>query len=275
MAALAEALEKQAAATPLCLVLDGGDDDQSLARALAAAEPSGNLLALLPALDAIPGPFARAVSVGPLDAAAIAALARAAAGAQPPGDAVARIAQVSGGHAATVAVLTRALVTAMREERPAEPVTEAAVDLTRLLADGFRRLPTGTRRLLAALALFGGARWDKVAPLLDGESIDDAAALARRAGWLTGTADAPPRLPSAVHQRVVEGALGDRDLHAISTAAAAKLPADDVRRAAALAAIGDDATAAATYPRASSAAPPAGSSGRRRCSPTAWSSTSA
>ena len=259
-AALAEALEAKATTAPLCLVLDGGAGDDALARVLAGAPPSGNLLALLPTTEPIAGPFAQAIAIQPLDAAAIAALARAAIGQEAPPDAVARIVGASGGHAATAAVLARSLALAMREGRADVPIAETAADLGQLLARVFADLPAGVRRWLAALALFGGARPERLSGTFGGAAGGDMAALARRAGWLAPGAE--PQLPSAVHQQVIEDALGQPELRPVAEAAIAELPGDDVRRAVALAALGRGPEAARGFRAAAAPAARAGDAGR-------------
>ncbi|HEY2900331.1 MAG TPA: sigma 54-interacting transcriptional regulator [Polyangia bacterium] len=254
-AALAEALEKKAAACPLCLVLPGAPDDVALARALAAAEPSGNVLLLLPTAEALALPSARAVTVGPLPAKAIAELVSAAAGAAAPAAALKALVRASAGHAATVAVLARPLVEDIRQGRGAEHRVESIPDLPRLLATAFRGLPSSARQWLAAVAL-RGAGVDAELTAFEADAREDAAEAARRAGWLLENEgdNVGPRLPSAVHEQVVLDALADDDLRAVALAATTRLPSDDARRAAAHAAVDDGAGAAAAYRAAAQAA---------------------
>ncbi|HEX3697445.1 MAG TPA: sigma 54-interacting transcriptional regulator [Polyangia bacterium] len=252
-AALAEALEKKAAAAPLCLVLRGGPDDVAWARALASAEPSGNVLLLLPTTEALALPSARAVTVGPLSATAIAELVSAAAGAAAPAAALKALVRVSAGHAATVAVLARPLVEDLRRGRGAEHRVESTPDLPRLLAAAFRGLPSGPRQWLAAVSLQSAGAGVELKDLA-ADAQEDAAHAARRAGWVLEGEGEGPRLASAVHEQAVLDALGDNDLRGVALAATRRLPIDDPRRAAAHAAVGEGAAAAAVYRAAAQAA---------------------
>ncbi|HXI56029.1 MAG TPA: GAF domain-containing protein, partial [Polyangia bacterium] len=269
-AALAEVLETRAALRPLCVVLTENSDGVALARALAAAEPSGNLLVLIAATESSAGlqpgigPFARTVTIGPLPVEAIGQLIAAAAGQAPPEAAVRAVARSSGGHAATVAALVRPLVEAIRQGRADDFQVEASADLTTLLTAGFRALPAAGRRLLASVALLGvDQRQEAAAP--EADVVAETTELLRRAGWLSDSAEEGDRgfsLPSVVHLRVVQEALGDGDLRDIAAAAVARLPPGDVRRAPALLAVGDRQGAGEAYRAAARALAHSGELGR-------------
>ena len=256
-AALADDLDRLAAARPLCVVLDEEADALAFASFVAGAEPSGRLLVLLPARLPIERAFAEALTLVALADEAVGELVRRAVGTDLEPAALAAgaatIARTSAGHAGTAALLVRRLVEAARQGEADRFRAEAAADLPALLDEGFRALPAAARRVVATVAL-GLAERAVGLPEPDqaSEGADGAGAkAARAAGWLIGEvaggADSRWRLPSEAHRRTVVAHLGDGDLRGLVQSASEALAADDVVRAEALRVLGRSAEAAAGF----------------------------
>ena len=91
MAALAEAIELQARARPLCLFLDEGAASESLAAFMAGAAPTGRTLLVVPMRAPIGRPFAAEIALPPLTPAEIRELVAAGVDAEPPAAAIAAV----------------------------------------------------------------------------------------------------------------------------------------------------------------------------------------
>jgi serine/threonine-protein kinase PknK len=255
---IAEALERRAADRPLCVLLAEGPATHAFASFWAGAPPSGHVLIVVPAREAVGRPFAEDLRLGPLTLGDVAELAARATGEAVSETAVARIVAGSGGHAAVAAALVRRLVSAARAGRPGELRIEPGADLDVLLADSLASLPLAARRLVVGLALAGEPARAAGATAADEDPHAAARAAARAAGWLTGEAPDGLRLPSDAHRLAALAALGTPELSDIARAAAGALPADDPRRADALGALGRRAEAAEVLRRAGAAASQAG-----------------
>ena len=111
--ALAEALERRATARPLCVVLAPGPDEEALAEAVAGTDPSGRLLVVLASERAPRRPRAQVLTLAPLSADEVVALATRAAG-EPPPEVKEALVRASAGQAALAALLVRRWVAALR-----------------------------------------------------------------------------------------------------------------------------------------------------------------
>jgi transcriptional regulator with GAF, ATPase, and Fis domain/serine/threonine protein kinase/Tfp pilus assembly protein PilF len=264
-ARIVSALDARSAREPMCVVLAGGDDELQFALFVAGASASGRWLILLAAGAPLGRVGAFDLVLSPLSAQDVHLLAARAAGDEPPPEAIARVTAAAAGHAATIAILIRQLVEAMRsgEADRFAPARDAAFD--DFLIGSFARLPAPARRLVAMVALgldaeaaLGPGRDDAAAiPQrgVDGERTQPAAAVrdaltatdaARAAGWLTGDAGWP-RLPSAAHETIVRKALSDPDLRGVAQHALGLIPEHDGRRGACFEALGEIDRAAAAF----------------------------
>jgi transcriptional regulator with GAF, ATPase, and Fis domain/Tfp pilus assembly protein PilF len=252
LARLADALERRAVASPLCVVLPEGPSAEALATFVAGAPPSGRLVLLLPARAALERPFAENVTLPPLGPADVGTLvSRAMAGEDVPPDALAALVQAAGGHAALVAVLARRLVEALRSGARAGlgggggawDLAAPGADLDQVLARDLDALSPRARQLVVAATLAG----EGAAALagLSGPDARAAAAEARAAGWL----GAELRPASEAHERAARAALAKPELEALAARAADALDEDDPRRPAALAAGGRRTDACAALRR--------------------------
>ena len=271
MAALAEAIELQARARPLCLFLDEGAASASLAAFMAGAAPTGRTLLVVPMRAPIERPFAAEIALPPLTAAEIRELVAAGVDAEPPAAAIAAVATTSRGNAALATLLARRLIANLRAGDDLMPI-DGSGDLDGLLTAGLASLANETQRLLLAVALIDdGAA--KVAAL-DEEQAARALAAARAAGWIDLGATGELRLPSAAHRRVVLAGVPAGTAADIGARALLALGADDhgradarswagaLRRAEALAVCGRPGEAAEILRGVASAATAAGDHAR-------------
>ena len=261
MATLAEAIEIQARARPLCLFLDEGAASASLAAFMAGAAPTGRTLLVVPMRAPIGRPFATEIALPPLTPAEIRELIAAGVDAEPPAAAIAAVTTTSRGNAALAALLARRLIANLRAGDDLTPI-DASGDLDGLLTAGLASLASETQRLLLAVALIDEDA-AKVAAL-DEEQTARALAAARAAGWIDLGATGEPRLPSAAHRRVVLAGVpaatavdvGARALLALGAGEGGR--ADALRRADALAICGQTGEAAAVLRGVAAAATAAG-----------------
>ena len=119
LAALCEALERRAAARPLCVILPEGPTTDALAAVMGGAAPSGRLLLVAPTAAPLERAFVNNVILAPLSPAEVGELVtRALGGDIAPPEAIAALVAAGRGHAALVAVLARRLIAALRARRP-------------------------------------------------------------------------------------------------------------------------------------------------------------
>ena len=241
-ARLAAAAERRAAERPLAVVLSAGAEELAFATFVAGAQPSGRWAVLLPGLRPLERAFALDLILAPLTQVDIALLATRASGEDAPADAVERIAVASGGHAATVAVLVRQLVEAIRqgEGHRFQPHADTALDA--LLTAAFAALETPVRVAVASQLLGLGPAPDDPATAETARVLERA----RAAGWMSGEGS-DRRPPSAAHERVVRSALGAADLRHVVELGLHRLPDNDGRRGICLEALGREHEAAAAY----------------------------
>jgi transcriptional regulator with GAF, ATPase, and Fis domain/Tfp pilus assembly protein PilF len=224
MAALAEAIELQARARPLCLFLDEGTASASLAAFMAGAAPTGRTLLVVPMRAPLGRPFAAEIALPPLTPVEIRELVAAGVDAEPPAAAIAAVARTSRGNAALATLLARRLIANLRAGDDLMPI-DGSGDLDGLLTAGLASLAEETQRLLLAVALIDdGAA--KVAAL-DEEQAARALAAARAAGWIDLGATGELRLPSAAHRRVVLAGVPAGTAADIGARALLALGADD------------------------------------------------
>jgi transcriptional regulator with GAF, ATPase, and Fis domain len=244
-AALGDALERRAAARPLCVVLSEGPEATAFARFRAGAPASGRLLLVVPAREPLVRPFAEDLALGPLKPADVEALVtRAMAGEAVPPEALAQLVAAGRGHAALIAVLARRLVVALRAGDAtawslALGKSEGGDELEAVLSSDLAALPEAARFATVAVALAGDAGLSVARPL----QTDVVAA--RAAGWLVEDAGGRLDVASEGHRRVALAVLGTPPFAALARHVADALTDDDPRRATALAAVGRTGEAAA------------------------------
>jgi len=261
------ALETRAARTPICVALCAGTDEEAFAAFVGGAPPSGRLLLLVPARQPIGRVGATELALGPLQQQEVSTLVERALGEELPAPIVARVLarvfEVSGGHAATTAHLVRQLVTAHREGAVERFVPIADAGLDGLLSVSWAGLPAAARRYSAAVAL------GLTAPP-DAQAAASAAAAepARAAGWVTGD-PLDPRTPTGAHQAVIMRALASPELRDVTLGALAAppagLPETDGRRGLCLEALGQIGPAVAAFRRAAAIDTPKGGGEARAC----------
>ena len=259
MAALAESIETRARTRPLCLFLEESAAAEALATFVAGAAPSGRALLVVPTRAPLGRPFGAEIALAPLGITEIAELVVAAVDQPPPAEAIAAIAEVSRGNAASAALLARRLIAALRVGDDWRP-RQADGDLETLLGSGFAALPAGTGRLLLGVALAGEAGAEVAA--LDEPGTAGALATARNAGWLEVGAGSALHLPSAAHRRVVLAGLAGAAAVEVGVRALGALGPDDPRRVDALVVAGRRQEAAEALRQEAAAATSAGDHGR-------------
>ncbi|HXU05169.1 MAG TPA: sigma 54-interacting transcriptional regulator [Polyangia bacterium] len=246
LAAIAEALESRAREQPLCVWLDEGPAASTFAAWAAGAPPTGRVLLVVAAREAIARPFADALALEKLTADDVEALIAAAGDVVVPAGAAAAIAAQSQGNAAIVGVLARRLIANLRAGRDAGVTADAGADLDGLLEHGYRALTADAQALVLALALADGAGDPgALAELSDGAAAA-AATDGRAAAWLELTPDGAVRLPSAAHRRAALATAGSALRTRVANRALAVLGEDDPRRADAFVAAGRPGEAVAT-----------------------------
>ncbi|HEX2659065.1 MAG TPA: serine/threonine-protein kinase, partial [Polyangia bacterium] len=248
-ARLVAALEARATRVPVCVVLEASSDDGAFAAFFAGAPPSGRVLVLLPTNQSIGRIGATDLGIGPLSRQDLATMVARALGEMPSDAPVARIFDVSAGHAATTVHLVRQLVIAHREGAAERFVPRSDAGLDDLLTSNWAAMPAAARRWVVTVAL-------ELAGLdADARSAE---VQARAAGWVTGD-PLHPQLPSAAHRAVVLRALASDDLRDLTSGALAPppagLPITDGRRGVCLAALGETAQAVLAFRRAAEALP--------------------
>ena len=259
MAALAEAIESRARTRPLCLFLEESAASEALAAFAAGAAPSGRALLVVPTRGPLGRPFGSEIVLPPFGIAEIAELVGAGVDQPPPAEAIAAIAEISRGNAASAALLARRFITALRLGDHWRP-SDAGGDLETLLASGFAALPAEAGRFLLGVALMGGAGADVAA--LDELGGAEALAMARSAGWLEAGAGAELQLPSAAHRRVVLAGVRGAVAVEVGVRALAALGPGDPRRVDALVVAGHRDEAAEVLRQDAAVATTAGDHGR-------------
>ena len=249
LARIAGDLEARARVRPLCLALVGSTEDEALARAVAGGPTSGRLLVLLPCEHSIDRPGSVAVKLAPLSRAAIAELARRAAGIQPPLEILDEIATASGGLAGASALLVRGWIARLRGGKAQSGgLAESDLDMARLFDASFASLSRAARARVLTRALLPE---DQDLPeMKDGDAAAEAEAQA--AGWMLAGAT---RVPSEAHLSAIWRALAaDSDLQRIGRKLGDALVEGDVRKAEVLLAIGEHGKAAVGFWQAMHAA---------------------
>ncbi len=243
-ARLIEVLEGRSLSRPLCLVLSGSPEDESLAMAVACNPPSGRLLVLLPSQRSAEREGSLAITLGPLARESIAELARRGGGVDPPAAILDDLAAASGGQAGAVALLVRNWIGNLRDGRPqALTLVDGDPDLGRLLDGSFSSLTNAARVFVTATGLASEG-----SPPEHGLERTAAAAAEREAltaGWLVpGSAT----LPSDLHWSALWRALArDEELRVVVRRATCGLSDDDSRWAEVQHALGENAKAAGGF----------------------------
>ena len=241
LALLIALLEERSLSRPLCLVLSGSPEDESLAMAVACNPPSGRLLVLLPSQRAAERDGYLAITLRPFSRESIAELARRGGGVDPPAAILDDIAAASGGLAGAVALLVRNWIGNVRDGRPQTlTLVDGDLDLGRLLDGSFSSLTNGAREFVTATVLASEG-----SPPQHGLERTAAAAAEREAltaGWLVpGSAT----LPSDLHWSALWRALArDQELQLGVRRATGDLTADDCRWAEVQHVLGENAKAA-------------------------------
>jgi transcriptional regulator with GAF, ATPase, and Fis domain/tetratricopeptide (TPR) repeat protein len=251
LARLVEALEQRSAGRPLCLVLAGTVEDETLARALAGNPPSGRLLLLLPCERAIPGTGCVSLTLGPLPRTALAELACRSGGIEAPAAILDRIVADSAGLPGVAVLLLRSWFESVHEGKPhVFPALDNDRDMACLLDANFASLSADARACLVAVALVPRADPAAIGPPVDGEATSDSvgAGEARAAGWLSA---AGTDLPSEAHRAALWRALNrEGRLRALARDAAKRLPPGDPRLAEVQFALGERRQAAVSFGQA-------------------------
>jgi transcriptional regulator with GAF, ATPase, and Fis domain/tetratricopeptide (TPR) repeat protein len=254
LGALVEALERRAAARPLCVVLAPGPDEEALAEAVAGTEPSGRLLVLLASERGPRRARAHVLPLGALSADEIRALATRAAGHPPPPEVAEALVRVSGGQAALAALLVRRWVERARAGQGLDLESGAgAGDLEATLDVAWSALDPEARQQVVACALrpegASSGEWGEAAG-----APEAGAAQALAAGWLRRDADGELVPASALHRAAVLRGLARPELRSIARAAAGALGVEDPRRGEAWAAAGERERAVESFGVAARAA---------------------
>jgi transcriptional regulator with GAF, ATPase, and Fis domain/tetratricopeptide (TPR) repeat protein len=244
LARLISTLEEHSSSRPLCLVLAGSPEDESLATAVACNPPSGRLLVVLPSERAPEREGCLAITLGPLTRKSIAEIARRGAGVDPPATILNEIATTSGGQAGAVALLVRNWIGNLRDGRPHTlTLMDGDPDLGRLLDGSFATLTKAARAFVVATVL----ACEDCPPMHGLERMTAAAAEreAMSAGWLVPDS---ANLPSDLHWSALWRALArDEELRFVVRRASAALTDKDPRWAEIRHALGEDAKAAAAF----------------------------
>jgi transcriptional regulator with GAF, ATPase, and Fis domain/tetratricopeptide (TPR) repeat protein len=261
-ARLASGLELQARDRPAVVALDEGPEERAFACFVAGAPTSGRFLIVVAVTEPISRISCLDVPLPPFAADDVRELVRRGAEDDAREDdrpsldePLARVIGAAAGHPATVAVLARQLVEAIRRGEPDrfEPEHDAALD--DLLARSLARLPAESRGFVAAVglgllpALGPAIQATGIGPLAHSAAGEPAA---RAAGWVVDHAGGVG-LPSTAHELVLRRALGSlSDLREVARAALAmpELPGRALAvagRAACLEAVGRRQEAAAEF----------------------------
>jgi transcriptional regulator with GAF, ATPase, and Fis domain/serine/threonine protein kinase len=249
--ALADALEARSQQSPLCVILGPGREEELLAQAVAGGPGNGRLLVLWASEQALRG--AADVTLRPLAAADVQALAFRAAGCEPSEPVVEQILRASGGLAAVVALLVRRWALCAREGRAdAFRLDRADVDWAHLLDATLAGLSHQTRLWLAHRVFVG--------PQPQGESDmaieTDAVREAQAAGWWDVVR---MTVPTEAHASSVFRAVQqDVRLHGAARMATTTLAEADPRRGEAHFVLGELRAAVACFQAAAAKAAQAG-----------------